>query len=72
MISSVANGFCSKMIFILILKSQTEYMFLPGQQLFEPLTDFFVPTDESIAANVIQHIILDVDVEDKIFTQDMW
>ena len=63
MISAVADGLGTQMVFVLILKPQTAYMIFPGQQLLEPLADLFIPAHQSVRSNIIQGIFLDVNIE---------
>ena len=63
MISAVADGLGTQMVFVLILKPQTAYMIFPGQQLLEPLADFFISAHQSVRSDIIQGVFLDVNIE---------
>lgn len=71
MIPPVPDGLGAQMVFILILKPESTYMIFPGQQFFQPLTDFFVPANQSVFRHVVQHVGFDIDIKSQLLSQNM-
>lgn len=69
--ASVPNGFRAQMVVVLPNKPLTANISFTGQQLFEPLADYFISAVQPVGIHIVEHLFLHINVEVQILLSDM-
>lgn len=72
MIALIADGLCAEVVLVLILETQTTDVFLPEEQVLQPLGDQLVPPLEPVVGGIVEAGFFDIDIEGKVFLGDVW
>lgn len=69
--ASVSNGFRAQMVVVLPDKPLTANISFTGQQLLEPLADYFISAAQPVGVHIVERLFLHINVEVQILLSDM-